>query len=157
MFNKRRRIFYVDKIFQKKLLILFLGINVAIVVANIIYYLTFLKGEIERNLFRSHISISNINEVIAGDVIGFNILLTVASLIFVLVFYSLTRVKIKVFFEKIKKVLDTRQNKKEEPFTFKVPERFYEIDKVLADFIQYTDKKHEEEEKQVASLKAVLP
>lgn len=153
MRNKRRRIFYVDRIFQKKLLMLFLGINLFVVAANIVFYFTYLKGEVERNLYRSHIEISNINEVIAGDVVQFNILLAVVSFILVVVFYSIKRLRLKSFFESIKEALDTRREKKErETFSPRFPEKFQEIDRVLGEFFQHTDKQAEEESQRIAAL-----
>ncbi len=155
MRNKRRRIFYIDKVFQKRLLVLFLGLNLAIVAANIIYYLTHLKGVVEDNLFRSHITISNVAEVLAGDVIRFNLLLAVISFVLVLLFYSLTRVKLKTFFDRLKKALYTRQDKTvEEPYAFKVHEEFQEIDQVMGEFLELTDTKLADQEKRIDAIKA---
>lgn len=154
MFNKRRRIFYIDRIFQKKLLILFLGLNVAVVIANIVFYLVHLKGAVEDNLYRSHIVLSNINELIAGDVIYFNILLAVISLILVVMFYSFTRVRLKTFFDKVKRMLLSRWERGEgEPHTADIPREFQEIDTVLGEFIAHTDKKLAEENVRIDSLK----
>ena len=154
MLNKRRRIFYIDRIFQKKLLILFLGLNVAVVIANIAFYLIHLKGAVEDNLYRSHIVLSNINELIAGDVVFFNIMLAVISLILVVVFYSFTRVRLKMFFDKIKRMLLSRREQREgEPYTAEIPREFYEIDTVLGEFIAYTDKELAEDRKRIDSLK----
>lgn len=158
--NKRRRIFYIDKVFQKKLLLLFLGINGIIVIANIVFYLTYLKGKLEGNMFRSHISISNLNEILAGDVIYFNILLAVISLFLVLIFYTLVRLRLDSFCKKIKQAIFSRQEqaedaqKEQEPL--QIPEAFYEIDRVMGQFFQYTDRKLEDEEKRIASLKELI-
>lgn len=156
MFNKRRRIFYIDRIFQKKLLVLFLGLNVAVVIANIAFYLVHLKGAVEDNLYRSHIVLSNINELIAGDVIDFNIMLAVISLILVVVFYSFTRVRLKTFFDKIKRMLLSRRERGEgEPYTAEIPREFQEIDTVLGEFIAFTDKTLAEDRERIDSLKRV--
>lgn len=156
MFNKRRRIFYIDRIFQKKLLILFLGLNVAVVIANIAFYLIHLKGAVEDNLYRSHIVLSNINELIAGDVVFFNIMLAVISLILVVVFYSFTRVRLKMFFDKIKRMLLSRREQREgEPYTAEIPREFQEIDTVLGEFIAFTDKELAEDRERIDSLKRV--
>jgi hypothetical protein len=153
MRNKRRRIFYIDRIFQKKLLLLFLGINLGVVGANIVFYFSYLKDEVERNLYRSHIEISNINEIMAGDVVRFNILLAVVSLLLVVVFYTIKRLRLKSFFESIKEALDARREKKAaETFSPRIPERFQEIDRVLGDFFQYTDKQAEEENRRIDTL-----
>ncbi|MCP5107058.1 MAG: hypothetical protein GY950_26975 [bacterium] len=157
MRSKRRRIFYIDRIFQKKLLVLFLGLNVVVVIANIAFYLIYLKGAVEENLYRSHIVLSNINQLIAGDVVYFNILLAVVSLVLVVVFYSFTRLRLKSFFDKTKRMLLTRQERREEePYTAEIPREFYEIDTVLGDFIDFTDKELAEENKRIDSLKELL-
>jgi Flp pilus assembly pilin Flp len=154
-FNKRRRIFYIDKIFQKKLMVLFLGLNVVIVAANIIYYFSYLKGSVEDNLYRSHIVLSNVSEVMAGEIIRFNILLAVVSFALVLVLYTVTRLRLKSFFGKIKKALESRQARiKKESYSFDIPEEFQEIDRVLDSFFEKTDQELAEENKQVTALKA---
>jgi hypothetical protein len=155
--NTRRRIFYVDRIFQKKLLILFLGINVLIVAANILYYLTYLKGEVEKNLYRSHIEISNINEIIAGEVIRFNILLAVGAILLVLVFYTFARLKLRFFFQRVIGILTASQSRrKDEVSRVRIPEEFQEIDRVLGEFFQSTERQLQEEDKRVQALRAAL-
>jgi hypothetical protein len=158
MFNKRRRIFYIDKVFQKKLLFIFLGLNAAVVIANILFYFIHLKGEVERNLYRSHIVLSNINELIAGDVIYFNIFLAAVSFVLVVVFYSFTRLRLKSFFAKVRRMVFTRQERREEePYTSEIPREFYEIDTVLGEFIRHIDGHLADEQKRIDSLKELIP
>ncbi|MCP5052398.1 MAG: hypothetical protein GY940_34845 [bacterium] len=155
MKNKRRRIFYIDHIFQKKLLLLFLGINLVMVAANIIYYMIHLKGALEDNLFRSHIVISNVSEVLAGEVLAFNILLAVISLVLVLILYTFTRLKLKSFFDKIKKALTSRQTQRVgEAYKFRIPEEFQEIHQVLGTFIERADEKLGDQEKRIEAIKS---
>jgi hypothetical protein len=154
MKNKRRRIFYIDRIFQKKLLLIFLGLNAAVVAANILYYLIYLKGAVEDNLYRSHIVISNINEVIAGEVINFNIMLAIISFILVVVFYSYTRLRLKSFFDKVKRMLLSRcEGRVDEAYTAGIPREFHEIDRVLGEFIARTDKELAEEQTRIDALR----
>ena len=154
-FNKRRRIFYVDKIFQKKLLVLFLGLNVIIVISNVIYYLGHLKGAVENNLFRSHIVLSNLKEIVAGNVFYFNIFLAVVSLVLVVLFYTFARVKLRTFFRRVRSMVVTRQNKRR-PEAVRIPEEFQEIDRVLGDFIAKTDGELAEEDRRIIALKEAL-
>jgi hypothetical protein len=155
--NKRRRIFYVDKIFQKKLLVLFLGINAVIVVSNIVYYMTYLKSAVEKNLYRSHIEISNINEIMAGEVLRFNIVLAVVSLVLVLVFYSLARLKLKFFFQRVIKIVSAcRKRRRDESLRISLPEEFQEIHRVLGEFIQVTTRQLQEEDERIDMLRASL-
>lgn len=154
MRNKRRRIFYIDRIFQKKLLFIFLGLNAAVVAANILYYLVYLKGAVEDNLYRSHIVLSNINELIAGEVVYFNILLAVISFILVVVFYSYTRFRLKFFFDKVKRMLlSRREGRAGEAYTAEIPREFHEIDRVLGEFIARTDQELAEEQTRIDALR----
>jgi hypothetical protein len=153
MKNKRRRIFYIDRIFQKKLLIIFLSLNAAVAAANILYYLIYLKGAVEDNLYRSHIVISNINELIAGEVIYFNIMLAIISFILVVVFYSYTRLRLKFFFDKVKRMLlSRREGRAGEAYTAEIPREFHEIDRVLGEFIAHTDKELAEEKTRIEKI-----
>lgn len=153
-FNKRRRIFYIDKIFQKKLMILFLGLNLLIVAANIVYYFTYLKGAVEDNMFRSHIVISNVTELMAGEIFRFNILLAVISIALVLILYSLTRLRLKGFFDRVKKLLASRQAGVEHtPEKVEIHEEFQEVDQVLGKFFQQTDQRLAEEKTRIEKLK----
>jgi uncharacterized paraquat-inducible protein A len=156
MRNKRRRIFYIDRVFQKKLMLLFLGLNLAVVAANIAYYFIHLKGAVEENMFRSHIVISNVTDVMAGNVIRFNLLLAVVCLLLVLVFYTFTRVKLKAFFDKIQKALYSRQEStQEEPYRFKIAQEFQDIDQVLGDFLNKVDSTLDQEELKLSNIRNV--
>jgi Flp pilus assembly pilin Flp len=122
-----------------------------------VFYLTHLQGKLEDNMFRSHIAISNLNEILAGEVIRFNILLVVISLLLVIIFYTIVRLRLKSFFGKIKKAVYTLQERtKAEPSGLKIPGEFYEIDRVMGEFIQYTYKKLEEEDNKISSVKVVI-
>jgi len=157
MKNKRRHIFYIDKIFQKKLMLLFLGINIAVAAANVLYYFIHLKGAVEENMFRSHIVIDNVGDAVAGDVLRFNLLLAAACLVLVLLFYSMTRFKLKTFFDKIKRTLISRQCKTEtHPTHFKIAREFQDIHRVLGDFIQLVDSQRTEQENRIRRIKEKL-
>jgi len=151
-YNKRRRIFYIDRIFQKKLLILFLSLNVLIVLSNVIYYLTYLKGEVEDNLFRSHIVLSNINEIIVGNVIYFNIALVSVSLILAILFYTYARLKLRTFFNRVWKLIIMRQ-KEHRLRSVQIPEEFQEIDQVLGKFMNKIDRELNDEDRRIAALR----
>ncbi len=151
--NKRRRIFYIDKIFQKKLMVLFLGVNAVIVAANIIYYLTHLKDRLEANMFRSHISISNLNELLAGDVIRFNLLLAVVCGLLVLAFYSFVRLRLNGFFGKLQRLLASRRKYTGNPEPMEISREFYDIDRVMGEFILNIDSRLADENKQLRGIK----
>lgn len=154
---RRRRIFYVDRIFQKRLLLLFLGLNAALVTANIIYYITHLKGLVEDNMFRSHISISNISQLLAGEVLSFNLMLAGVSLLMVLVFYSLVRVNMNSFFNRVQSALDLRQQPGSvEPEALEIPEAFHKIDRVMGEFFRRVDDESREDRQRLQQLKQFM-
>ncbi|MCP4217817.1 MAG: hypothetical protein GY765_24460 [bacterium] len=152
--NKRRHIFYIDRLFQKKLMVLFLGLNFVIVVANILYYFIHLKGAVEDNLFRSHIVIDNISQVIADDVLWFNVVVAGGTLILTMIFYFASRMRLRAFFYGTKKALSLRMGKgtKEDqpPVILK---EFQEIDQVLENFFRCCDTQLEKQEKRTFTLK----
>jgi hypothetical protein len=157
MRDKRRHIFYVDKIFQKKLLILFLGINFVVALLNTAYYLTYLQGEVGKNLFRSHIVLSNMNEIIAKDVVLFNLILAAISLLLVIFFYVMARLKLKSFFQQVRGILTACQDRRKDiDFKTQIPEKFQEIDRVLGEFIQTADRQLADGDRQIDKLKGLL-
>lgn len=154
---RRRRIFYVDRIFQKRLLALFLGLNAALVIANIVYYFTHLEGVVEENMYRSHISISNISELLAGDILFFNVLLAGASLLLVLAFYSMVRLNMNSFFTRVQAALDVRQRPEPAgPSALEIPESFHKIDRVMGEFFLHVDNGFQKDRERLQELKKLL-
>ena len=157
MSEKRRRIFYVDKIFQKRVILFFLGWNFVVVLSNFGFYVLHLKGLVEDNLYQSHIEISSLAEAFSQEVLRFNLILALASVIAVVFFYLFIRLRIKPFFAMIKKSLQSRIDRpfeKSLPVSFK--EEFADIDGVLKEFFNDVDEKTEQDKKRLSSLKEKL-
>jgi len=155
--EKRRRIFYVDKIFQKRVILFFLGWNFVVVLSNFGFYVLHLKGLVEDNLYQSHIEISSLAEALSQEVLRFNLILALASVIAVVFFYLFIRLRIKPFFAMIKKSLQSRMDRpfeKSLPVSFK--EEFADIDGVLKEFFNDVDEKTEQDKKRLSSLKEKL-
>ena len=155
--EKRRRIFYVDKIFQKRVILFFLGWNFVVVLSNFGFYVLHLKGLVEDNLYQSHIEISSLAEAFSQEVLRFNLILALASVIAVVFFYLFIRLRIKPFFAMIKKSLQSRIDRpfeKSLPVSFK--EEFADIDGVLKEFFNDVDEKTEQDKKRLTSLKEKL-
>ena len=152
--DKRRRIFYVDKIFQKRVIFFFLGWNFVVVISNFFFYILHLKGLVEDNLYRSHIKISNLTVAFSQEVLRFNVLLAAAPVIAVVIFYLFIRFRIKSFFARIKGNLQSRMGRpfeKIRPVSLK--EEFADIDMVLQGFFKDVDEKTEQEKKRLSLLK----
>lgn len=155
--DKRRRIFYVDKIFQKRVIFFFLGWNFVVVLSNFVFYILHLKNLVEDNLYRSHIKISNLAEAFSQEVLRFNLILAAASIIAVVIFYLYIRLRIKSFFASIKRRLQSRMDR---PFEKTLPvslkEEFADIDMVLQEFFKHVDEKTEQDKKRLSFLKERL-
>jgi len=155
--EKRRRIFYVDKIFQKRVIFFFLGWNFVVVLSNFGFYLFHLKGLVEDNLYQSHIKISSLTEAFSQEVLRFNLLLAVASVIAVVFFYLFIKLRIKSFFAMIKKSLQSRRDRPfEKPLPVSFKEEFSGMDRVLQEFFNDVDEKTEQDKKRLSSLKEEL-
>ncbi|MFC2163979.1 hypothetical protein ACFLT2_03135 [Acidobacteriota bacterium] len=152
--DKRRRIFYVDRIFQKRVICFFLGWNFVVVISNFVFYILHLKGLVEDNLYKSHIKIFNLAEAFSQDVLRFNLILALASIIAVVIFYLFIRFRIKSFFSRIKGNLQSRMGRpfeKTSPLSLK--EEFADIDMVLQGFFKDVDEKTEQDRKRLSFLK----
>ena len=154
MIKNRRRTLNVDKIFQKRLLFIFLGWNLVVVLAYFAFYIVHLKNLIEENLYRAHIQISNLTEVFSGEFIQFSLILAGISMVALLIFYLSVRLRIKSFFNGIKTALQSRMGGRLENRSL-VPtsEEFAGIDLVLQDFFRDVDEEIEQGQKRLSLLK----
>lgn len=154
MTKNRRRTINVDKVFQKRLLFIFLGWNLLVVLAYLVFYIVHLKDLIEENLYRAHIQISNLTEVFSGEFIQFSLILAGISIAALLVFYLSVRLRIKSFFSGIKKAIQSRMGGRlENRFPVPTSEEFAEIDLVLQDFFRDVDEEIEQGQKRISLLK----
>ncbi len=151
----RRKKVYVDKIFQKKFLILFLTLTVMASTANILYLFLYLKKDLENNLYRSRIIISNVNEVIAGNVLLFNTAILMVMILFSILFYYMIKHRVQNFVNTLKDELRSRQESSVNPdqHTYDFPEDFSGTDRVLTDFFQFIDKRQHMEKQAGILLK----
>ena len=155
--DKRRRIFYVDRIFQKRVLFFFLGWNCVVVIANFVFYLGHLRSLVEDNLYRSHIKISNLAQAFLNDVLRFNVLLAAASILAVVLFYLFIRLRIRSFFSKIKGCLQSPLGRSEvETVPDSFSEEFAGIDTALREFFEAAGEKTVQFKERLSFLKEEL-
>ncbi len=154
MTDYRRKKFYIDSIFQKKFLFLFLFLSFLASVANIFYSSIFLKKEVESNLYRSRIVISNVNEIIVNNVAVFNIFMLIIMILLSFVFYYLVRRRVvKYFINELQKSLYMRKKCViKEKLNIELPEEFYELNKVLAEFFSFVDRRLKAENEIITML-----
>ncbi|MBN1223282.1 MAG: hypothetical protein JXB23_08520 [Candidatus Aminicenantes bacterium] len=157
MRDKRRRIFYVDRVFQKKLLFFFLGWNLVVVSSNFLFYSFHLRNLVEDHLYRSHIPISNMAEIFTVEVIRFNLILAGVTTVAFIIFYVFVRSRIRSFFRKIRMSLQHRLNRGGEDIpAVSFSEEFADIDTYLQDFFKDVDKMMGQNRKRISSLKETL-
>ena len=154
MRDKRRKRIYVDRVFQKRMLLLYLGLNLLIVIANLMYYSRHLRALLEANLYRSHLEISNLTEVISGTVIQFNVLLAALTLVLATLFYVFIRRRTRLFFNRLTEALHTRMNgtSREWP-QLDLPREFQEFDVILKEFFLAVDDRSRSDLRRISSLR----
>ena len=153
--KKRRKIYYIDKIFQKKLLLSFLMINVAVVIVNLLYFFLHLKKMVEKHLYQSHINISNLNQIISKDVFKFNLFLVIMAVAIIIVYHLITRKRLKKFFLWMQEALLNRQSYLGDKITHpvKIKEKFHNINQVFNNFLVHIDKNTQNQVEKLGKLK----
>jgi hypothetical protein len=154
MRDKRRRRIYVDRVFQKRMILLYLGLNLLIVIANLIYYSRNLRALLEANLYRSHIEISNLTEVISENVIRFNLMLAALSLILAIVFYAFIRQRTRLFFSRLTEAMHTRMSRTSGEWPeVNLSREFQEFDVILKEFFLDVDNRSRSDLRRISSLR----
>ena len=154
MADYRRKIFFIDKLFQSKFIILFLALSLLATIGNILFLFLFLKKEVEDNLFRHRIVISNVNEIIVNNVTAFNVVLLIVTTLFAIVFYYLIRRRVRHFISGLEKVLHMKKSGAvPERIPPDLPSEFHELNDVLADFFTTVDMRLEAQKNAVTVLK----
>ncbi|MEI6126323.1 MAG: hypothetical protein WCQ99_07175 [Pseudomonadota bacterium] len=158
MQDYRRRKLYVDKIFQSKFLILFLTLCIAGAACNIAYLLFFLKEKVEENLYRSRIVISNVNDLIAGNVLVFNIFVLAGTTLLAVIFYLFVRSRVKLFLTRLEKTLLCYQQQDGPPrhLDIALPEEFHDVHDELEIFFRSVEARLQAEEEAVRSIKKFI-
>ena len=154
----RRRNFFVDRIFQRKILILFLGINLIILIANILFYQIYLKESLELGLADSNIVITNISELVFDMIFVFNIAITIVILVMMIAFYIYVHMRLNVFFEQVVVKLDRfGQHSSEIPEADdNIPEEFEGFNELLSSFFRRVRDELSNESKIVQSCEELI-
>ena len=154
MRDKRRKKIYVDRVFQKRMLLLYLSLNLLIVIANLIYYSRHLRALLEANLYQSHIEISNLSEVISGTVIQFNLMLAALALILAILFYAFIRRRTRLFFNRLTEALHTRMDWTSGEWPqLDLSREFQEFDVILKEFFLAVDDRSRSDLRRISSLR----
>ncbi|MGB2906556.1 MAG: hypothetical protein WBB73_05620, partial [Candidatus Aminicenantaceae bacterium] len=120
----------------------------------LMYYSRQLRALLEANLYRSHIEISNLSEVISGTVIQFNVLLAALSLILAILFYAFIRRRTRVFFIRLTEALHTRMHWTSGEWPqLDLSREFQEFDVILKEFFLAVDDRSRSDLRRIASLR----
>ncbi len=156
MAKNRRRIYYIDKLFQRRFIILFLIVAILITVGNSLFYFGYLRPAVESAMYRSHISIHNPSELVFQYAIRFTVIMTVAILVITLIFYSVLRMRLEQFLrfltermERLLRGIGRNDTIEQDP-----GEEFQGLAPVLLEFMHLVDRRFERNKKLSQALKA---
>ena len=139
MSQVKRKILFIDRVFQKNMILLFLAINIVMVVSNLVYYWLTMKEVGPVDLKESGIVISNISEIIFNSILSFNVILAFILCVLIIIFYYYVHKKLNNFFSSIIEALKEREFSSEARADFLVNSEFQDIDDVLHQFFKQTD------------------
>lgn len=152
--KNRRRLLNVDRIFQRRLLLIFFGWNLVVVLAYFVFYIVHLKSLFEENIYRAHIQVTNLTEIFAGEFFQFSLILAGVAVALLLIFYLSFKRRNKAFFYGVKRALQSRTGASaEKNFPAPTAEEFADFNSVLQDFFRGVDENIEEERKRISQLK----
>ncbi len=155
--DRRRKIIYIDRIFQNRFLLAFLLLALAGALANVAYMQLDIKPAIEAHLYRSHIVLDNLNEIIAGQFIDFNLVMGGVFLVVALAVYSVMRFKISRFFDGLTRILDTLSDRGSKGVTAdRLPEEFEGINAVFRSWLDGVSAQLARQEAYIRELDAWL-
>ncbi len=142
MTELRRKVYYIDRVFQRKFLILFLLLCFLGTAINILYMSTYLNKNVEMNLYRARYVISNVNAVIAEHVVIFNAVITAVMVVLAVCFYLLVRRRVQQAATRMKQALEVRTLRSLCTAAIPaMPEEFAELESALASFFAVVDEK----------------
>lgn len=153
----RRKKFYIDRIFQRKFVFLFLALSFLVSAGNVLYLLFYMKKQVEENLYRARIVISNVNEIIVDNVVAFNVVILAVIVLLAIVFYYLIRRRVKYFVLMLQKALFVRQGSDiVSKFETDLPIEFQDLSEVLTDFFRATDDRLQAQRQAMNSLQEFM-
>ncbi len=106
MTKNRRHIYYIDRLFQRRFIVLFLVVAVLITVGNSLFYFGYLRPAVETAMYKSHISIHNPSELVYQHAMRFALIMTTIIVVIVVAFYSILRIRLERFFRSLIKRME---------------------------------------------------
>ena len=153
MAEYRRKTFYIDRIFQRKFLVLFMLLCVLGTAANVGYLCTYLKDDAEANLYRARFVIANVNEIIAEHVVVFNAAVMALTAALAAFFYLLVRRRVQQVAAGIGTALEARTlHGAGTPAEPVIPTEFEDLHGALAGFFATLDKQLQKQRSALAAV-----
>ncbi len=135
----KRKILYIDHLFQKNMILLFIAINMVMVLSNLMYYWLTMNESAPADLKNTGIVIANFSEILFDNILSFNLVLAVILCVLIILFYFHVHRKLNLFFTSITDALRVRKSSSRARAEFLVSSEFQGIDEVLHQFFKQTD------------------
>ncbi|NOY23792.1 MAG: hypothetical protein GXO70_09835 [Acidobacteria bacterium] len=97
MSKNRRRQYYIDRLFQRRFLWLFLMLVVIITICNLMFYFGLLRPAVDDAMFRSHIQVDNPVNIVTGLLSRFIPVIVLLVTVLTVGLYSIFRVRLERF------------------------------------------------------------
>ncbi len=97
MSQNRRKRYYIDRLFQRRFLWLFLMLVVIITICNLMFYFGLLRPAVDNAMFRSHIRVDNPVNIVTGLLSRFIPVIVLLVTVLTVGMYSIFRLQLERF------------------------------------------------------------
>lgn len=97
MIANRRRQYYIDRLFQRRFIILFLMMTLLITLGNALFYLGYLEPMLSGLMYRSHIPLENPASLLMERLVVVTLGILTGIVLLSTAFYSVMRIRLQVF------------------------------------------------------------
>ncbi len=97
MSRNRRTQYYIDRLFQRRFLWLFLGVVAIITICNLIFYFNILRPAVDEAMFRSHIRMDNPASIVVSLLSRFMPVTIVLVTVLTVGTYTILRLRLERF------------------------------------------------------------
>lgn len=155
MAKNRRRIYFVDRLFQRRFIVLFLIVALLITVGNTVFYFGYLRPTVEDAMYHSHITIDNPSELVFQHAIRFTLIMAISIMLVVVVFYSILRIRLERFFLYLTERMENlmRGLGREETIHRNPGEEFQDFAPALLEFMHVVDLSYSRKQNILQALK----
>ncbi|NOZ13652.1 MAG: hypothetical protein GXO69_08420 [Acidobacteria bacterium] len=155
MAKNRRQIYFVDRLFQRRFILLFVIVAVLITAGNTLFYFLDLRPAVESAMYRSHITIHNPGEIVFQHAMRFSIVISISIIVIVIIFYSIMRYRLERFLRYLTLRMENLIHGigRNETIIRHPGEEFQGLAPVLLEFMYVVDRNFERKQKIAAALR----